>query len=107
MEVKILNEKQQFILSLLQGRRLKEAVDELERIFWNKPETEINTIKTTYEYMLKYMLDGVKDPERYKLHDKLIQETLELSEEREDNVIEITGRNKGVVSLRARVILKE
>ena len=80
MEVKILNEKQQFVLSLLQRRRLKEAIDELERIFWNKPETEINTIKTTYEYMLKYMLDGVKDPERYKLHDKLIQDTLALSD---------------------------
>ena len=80
MEVKILNERQQFVLSLLQEKRLKEAIEELERIFGNTPVAELSTIKTTYEYMRKYMLDGVKDPDRHKLHEKLIRETLEISD---------------------------
>ena len=51
--------------------------------------------------------ENIKSFEINYLKELKYKETLELSEEREDNVIEITGRNKGVVSLRARVILKE
>lgn len=51
--------------------------------------------------------ENIKSFEINYLKEMKYQEILELSEVREDNVIEITGRNKGVVSLRARVILKE
>lgn len=82
MDAKILNEKQKHILSLLKQKRLKEAISELESAFWDESNAELETIKMTYEYMLKYMLDGVQDTERYALHDKLIKDTLEICDKR-------------------------
>lgn len=80
MDLKLLQEKQAYILSLLKQKRLKEAISELESIFWSESKTDLANIKMTYEYMLKYMLDGVVDTQRYSLHQKLIRETLEISD---------------------------
>ena len=76
MDEKTLNERHQYILSLLHQQRLKEAIAELESTFWDHPREELNAIKTPYQYLLQYMLEGLQDPQRYQLHDKLIRDTL-------------------------------
>ncbi len=76
MDEKTLKERHQYILALLQQERLKDAIKELETTFWDHPRDELNSIKTPYQYMLQYLLEGMQDPERYQLYRKLIQDTL-------------------------------
>lgn len=81
MTEKKLNEQYQYIQYLLGEKRLKEALDLLESTFWESNISEkIAAIRTPHNYMLKYMLEGVKDPQRNTLYDKLIRDTFELSD---------------------------
>lgn len=64
------------IINLLDERKLKEALKRLERFMTDMPEWEIRAdlenIQTSYRYMLQYMQQGVKDPERNNLYRKLL-----------------------------------
>lgn len=82
MTEKYLNEQYQYICSLLEEKRLKEALDILEAMFINPSYYEkINSIRMPHNYMLKYMLEGMEDPQRRRLHTKLILDTLELTDD--------------------------
>lgn len=72
------------IVKLVLDRRLKEALKRLETQI-NLGSTielrnEHNQISTSYEYMLKYMAQGMQDPDRQKLYNGLLRDTLNLNE---------------------------
>lgn len=72
------------IEKLLLHSRLKEALKILENQINHAKAIELKNehiqISTSYQYMLKYMAEGVADPERKKLYDKLIKDTLNLND---------------------------
>ena len=80
MDEKFLNKQYTYINTLLQQKRLKDAISELESTFWEAPKDELNNIKMPYQYMLQYMLEGAQDPQRYTLYNKLVKDTLEYTD---------------------------
>lgn len=60
----------------LDKRSLRDALDSLKNILDMHPDSQLlgklEEVRTTYEYMLKYMLEGVEDPDRMKVYDKLL-----------------------------------
>ncbi|MCD6346318.1 MAG: tetratricopeptide repeat protein [Bacteroidales bacterium] len=74
----------QKITDLLSANRIKDALDSLHPLVsetsmgeWMREKEDINT---TYKYMLKYTVDGIEDPERPKVHQKLITRIYKLSD---------------------------
>lgn len=84
MNEQLINEQYQYILSLIGQKRLKEALAQLESLLWKCPDWSLRTrqeqIQTSYGYMLQYMQQGIEDPERRKLHLKLLTDTLEVAD---------------------------
>lgn len=64
------------ILSHLSDGRLKNALEKTEKLNneFQSPaiKQKIESMQTNYKYMLQYFVDGVKDPERTSLYNKLI-----------------------------------
>ena len=79
------NEQYQAICHLIKQKRLKEALIQLESYLWqcNKYDlkTRLEQLQTSYHYMLQYMKVGVNDPGRKKLHEKLLIDTLEVTDQ--------------------------
>lgn len=73
------------IVSLLEEKRLKEALFILEEYLeysndWSL-RTQLEQVTTSYQYMLQYMRVGMKDPERSKLYLQLIAEAWEIADQ--------------------------
>lgn len=85
MNEQLINEQYQYILRLIGQKRLKEALTQLESFLWKCPEwslrTRLEQIQTSYNYMLQYMRQGVEDPERKKLYQRLLADTLEITDQ--------------------------
>ena len=84
MTTKEIESRGQKIADLLSANRLKEALEQLEPIIsetgmgeWQRTKEELDT---TYKYMLKYTMEGIQDPERQKVHKKLVTRIYELSD---------------------------
>ena len=60
------------IVNLLEDKRLKEALVQLDAFLYNGNDwslrNRLEQIQTSYQYMLQYMKLGMKDPERQKLY---------------------------------------
>ena len=74
----------QRIYDLLSVKRLKEALAGLDtlvktsgNVAWVSEQEQLNT---TYKYMLRYTLEGIRDPERQKIYRKLVRDTYELTD---------------------------
>ena len=78
------------ICSNLAGRRLKPAFDLLEKLINESGLLiyldEWRTLEQTYNYMLQYTVEGIKDPERQKIYRKLIVSVFELTDEIYDTI---------------------
>lgn len=85
MNEKTVNEQYAYICTLLEERRLKEALTQLDSFLWQSSDwtlrTQLEQAQTSYNYMLQYMRQGVEDPERWKLHKKLITDTWEIADQ--------------------------
>jgi tetratricopeptide (TPR) repeat protein len=72
------------ICNNLVGRKLKPAFKQLEKLISeNNLGTyydEYRNLEETYRYMLKYTVEGIKDPERQKIYRKLIVSVFELTD---------------------------
>lgn len=72
------------VVTLLKEKRLKEAITLLEGTLFGCPDWELRNrleeIKTSYGYMLQYMQQGVDDPHRPILYNKLTRSTWEVAE---------------------------
>lgn len=66
----------------LSERRLKSAFDQLEHMIKETGQPlfldEWRNLDQTYHYMLQYTVEGIRDPERQKIYQKLIVSALEL-----------------------------
>ena len=76
--------RQQKIYESLYSKHLQRAFIEMKRLTarlqdWNSDE-ELATIETSYRYMIQYMLDGVKDPERMQVYNHLIVSAYRLTD---------------------------
>ena len=75
----------QQIVSLLEEKRLTEALVQLEGLLFNSDNwtlrNRIERIQTSYQFMLQYMRQGMNDPERPKLHWQLLAEAWEVADQ--------------------------
>lgn len=85
MNEKTINEQYAFIGTLLEKKRLKEALTQLESFLWQCPDWELRTrmeqLQTSYNYMLGYMRQGVNDPERWNVYRKLMADTWAIADQ--------------------------
>ena len=62
MNEKTINEQYAYIRTLLEEKRLKEALMQLESLLWQCPDWDLRTrleqLQTSYKYMLEYMKQG-------------------------------------------------
>lgn len=79
MNEKTINEQYAYIRTLLEDKRLKEALMQLESLLWQCPDwnlrSRLEQLKTSYDYMLNYMKQGADDPERWNVYKKLVRDT--------------------------------
>ncbi len=77
---------------LVSGRRVKDALDVLGDLVSESGFSDFfiqqEHLEHTYEQMLKYMLEGVQDPERDSVHRKLLTSILELADRIKDQLLE-------------------
>lgn len=76
MEDKSIKEIQKKVARLLNGTRLKEALDALrpatENLLDWELRTQFNEADTAYSYLLEYLRRGMPDPDRERLHGELV-----------------------------------
>lgn len=74
----------QKISDLLSVNRLKEALDELHPLVvdagFGEWMGEKEDLDTTYKYMLQYTVEGIQDPERQKVYQKLVARVYRLTD---------------------------
>ena len=79
MNEKTINEQYAYIRTLLEEKRLKEALMQLESLLWQCPDWDLRTrleqLQTSYKYMLEYMKQGANDPDRWNLYQKMVADT--------------------------------
>ncbi|MBQ2290131.1 MAG: hypothetical protein II249_05630, partial [Bacteroidaceae bacterium] len=76
MDDKQIKEIQKKVITLLDDKRLKQAIDTLGTDIDNLQDWDIRTryneLQTSYKYMLEYMRMGMQDPDRERLYDELV-----------------------------------
>ena len=81
------NIKKQYehIVALLERKQLKDAQKALSSMLDSNPDwnvrSRLNELQTSYEYLLRYMQQGIKDPERGNVYRKLLTDTWKLLDE--------------------------
>ncbi len=84
MMLKELNKKYTGIVSNLSKRRLKPAFDEIGKLIAENSlgiyADEYRNLEETYHFMLKYTMEGIRDPERQKVYIKLIASVFALAD---------------------------
>jgi tetratricopeptide (TPR) repeat protein len=87
----ILSRTQQ-LYHLVSTRRVKDALDVLNGLVSESGFSDFfiqqEHLEHTYEQMLNYMLEGVQDPERDSVYQKLLSSILELSDRVKDRLLE-------------------
>ena len=82
----------QQLCHLVSARRVKDALDILSRMVGESGYSDFfiqqEHLEHTYEQMLKYMLEGVQDPERDSVYHKLLTSILELADRVKDKLME-------------------
>lgn len=85
MNESALNEQYKEITLLIRRKQLKKAMEKLGDYLSDIPDGwklqgELQQIATSYGYMLEYMRKGMVDPERHKLHAKLLIDVLSIAD---------------------------
>lgn len=85
MNEQLILEQYQQITIFLEKSRLNEALAHIEALLQNCNNWELSNrleqVQTTYQYMLQYMRQGVKDPDRSKVYKKLSAEAWEIADQ--------------------------
>lgn len=84
------------INKLVASKRVKESLELLSKLVEESGmgdlKTELEKLESTYENMLKYTLEGIKDPDRQKIYNRLLVSILKIN----DHVKEILlSKNSG------------
>ena len=81
---KEITQSQQYIYNALQECHLQKAFARLRTLSTHLQEwdvdSKLNELETSYHYMIQYMLDGVDDPERTLVHNRLIAATYNITD---------------------------
>ncbi len=84
MNDKSIEEQHLLVERLVEQKRLKEALAQLESFLWScnayELSSQLETIKTSYQYMLQYMGEGACDPDRPRMYNSLLAQTLEVND---------------------------
>ncbi|QIA07962.1 tetratricopeptide repeat protein [Draconibacterium halophilum] len=92
MNEKDLKIKYDTICQNLADRKLKPAFDRLEKLIRENDLLihldEWRNLEQNYSYMLKYTVEGIQDPERQKVYQKLIVSVFELCDKIHDEVLQ-------------------
>lgn len=85
MDEQTIKEQHNSIIGLLKAKRLKEAQFQLDTMLntcgdWTL-SNRLEQARTSYNYMLQYMEQGINDPERNKLYIQLLAETWEIADQ--------------------------
>lgn len=82
----------QHLCHLVANRRVKDSLDVLSKLVSESGFSDFfiqqEHLEHTYEQMLKYMLEGVQDPERDAVYHKLLTSILELADRVKDRLME-------------------
>ena len=85
MNEKSINEQYKSVISLLEQKRLKEAQMQLKSMLGetgNWPLCDrLEKDETSYRYMLQYMGQGMKDPQRQELYRQIYRDTWETADQ--------------------------
>lgn len=85
-----LKENYSQICNLLAAKELKPAFDLFERLISSvglgEYRDEYNNLEQNYRFMLKYTVEGIKDPERQKIYQHLLVSSFELADNTNDNL---------------------
>lgn len=85
MNIQSIQEQYQLITQLLESKRLREALVQLDAFLQSGSNWQLSNkleqIKLSYQYMLQYMKQGTTDPERHKLYRQLLKETWEIADQ--------------------------
>lgn len=81
-----INEQYQEIIKLIRRKQLKDALAKLFVFLFDIPNNqkltnELERIETSYGYMLEYMRKNMVDPDRKKLHTRLLTDALALADQ--------------------------
>lgn len=92
INVQKINSRYQRLCVLVSSRRVKDALDVLNKLVSESGFSDFfiqqEHLEHTYEQMLKYMLEGVQDPERDSVYKKLLSSILELADRVKDQLLE-------------------
>jgi len=92
INVQQIKTRYQRLCSLVAARRMKDALDVLGEMVGNTGFSDffiqLEHLEHTYEQMLKYMLEGVQDPERDQVYNKLLISILELADGVKNQLLE-------------------
>lgn len=93
MDIILVNNIRQEIYRLLDDRHLKLAFRKLKQLSgilneWRFTE-RISDLETAYQYMLRYMEEGISDPDRDKMYLKLLSDTYNLTDLISDRLLSI------------------
>lgn len=99
----------QKISDLLAVNRLKESLDALHSLVvetgfgeWIEEKEELDT---TYKYMLRYTIEGIRDPERQKVYQKLVSRVYRLSDRVKEALL--TRDSVGYLHVQKRIFRDE
>ncbi|MEG0646784.1 MAG: tetratricopeptide repeat protein [Bacteroides sp.] len=85
MNEQTINQQYTQILLLINQRRLKEAIYQLESYLWQCSDWNLRNrfeeMQVAYNYMLQYMQEGITDPERKNLYAKIQTQALEITDQ--------------------------
>ncbi len=90
MDIKTIQNTYQIILHSLIAGKLKNAFDKLQILNaelqnWGLHE-RLDTLQQNYRYMLQYYIDGIEDPQRIIVYNKLIAKLFSLTQEIHENL---------------------
>jgi tetratricopeptide (TPR) repeat protein len=92
INVRQIKTRYQRLCHLVSSRRVKDAMDVLNKLVSESAYSDFfiqqEHLEHTYEQMLNYMLEGVQDPERDKVYNKLLSSILELADRVQDRLME-------------------
>ena len=81
------------IISHLNEKRLKEALGETAGLLsdlsgeWSLSD-KLSELETSYRYMIRYMLDGMDDPNRHTFYDQLLLSAYNLADRAAESLLE-------------------
>lgn len=92
MNEQLIQKQYQQVVSLLEEKRLNSALFQLESLLYNLDNQllhkRLEQIQTSYQYMLDYMRQGLKDPDKQKLYRQLLATTWDVADQTRITLLE-------------------